>query len=484
VISVSPWLKLLKGLVMELILTSPLIAARLKWRLRRMQWQARGGAHLAEMQVDLPPELRPLGTELCCGLLGQPLTVIDGEGAPCWYGYAHAVTLSAEGTARRRSLDGLANRVACLYPVPGAGWAQTAWAEDTESQATWGRHERLLRCSGAGQAEACVLRDAHLAQAAQPRWTAAVPATLDEGRLVIEAHGWWETLGWSYYAPDGGRIEHAISHGVAQPVGAQAANSRVAQSFRLGGESWPAGEVWLRAGKRGAPLDALHLELCSDANAVPGTTLVSAEVNAAAAPYASGWLRFALSSPTLAADTTYWLVLSRSGALDAENYYVWQADEQLGYPDGACCLWNGLNWSARQPPAVSGFRVDGVRPAEELIAALVANDSFISGLRLEDSSGLTALRWRDGRTTCLEELEAVLEAAGMQAEVEEGRVLCLHKAPQEGEADAGLRGGEIVEPSGRAWPPSRPLAGRWLRAGEALVWVEKVVWEEDRMKVG
>lgn len=467
---------------MELILSSPLVAARLGWRVRRMEWQARGGARTAEMQVELPPELRPLGIELCRGLLGQPVTVIDDDGTACWWGYVHAVRLQTEGIAQRLSLDGLANRAACLYSLPGGGWAQTAWAEDGESLSEWGRREHLLRCVHGGEVEARACRDATLARAAQPRWTAAASAAR-EGTLAIEARGWWETLGWSYYAPGGGRSEHAIAHGVAQPIGAQASNTRVAQSFRLGGESWPAGEVWLRCGKRGAPSDGLRLELCGDSSGVPGAALASAEVSAAAVPHATGWLRFALSSPALAADTPYWLALGRGGAPDAGNYFTWQADEDAGYPDGECRLWNGSTWSLRQPPADLGFRVEGARPADDLAAALVAQDSFLNGLRLEDASGLTALRWRDGRSTCLEELEALLDAAGWQAEVEADRGVCLRSAPAEGAVEAFLREGAIVERSGRAWPLSRPLAGRWVKASEASIHVERVVWQDGALRV-
>mgnify|MGYP001336716928 CR=1 FL=1 len=465
---------------MQLVLSSPLVAARLGWQVRRMEWSAQGGPRRAWMQAALPAALYPLGTDLCGGLLGGPLTVIDADGAPCWWGYVHAVALRADGLARL-SLDGLVNRAAGLYWQPGGEQAQTAWAEDAESVRTWGRHEQLLEHAG-GEVEALAARDALLACCAQPRWTAtAAPA--GEAVLEIEAHGWWETLDWTIYAPAGGRAEHVFSAGSGQPIGTQAANTGVAQSFRLAGESWPVGEVWLRAGKRGTPSDGLRLELCGDTGGVPGALLASSEICAQAVPYAAGWLRFGLASPTLAADTSYWLVLRRSGGLDALNYFLWQADEQQGYPDGECRLWDGQAWTVRQPPADLAFRVEGSQPAAEFIGALTTQNPYLSGVRFDDAVSQTVLRWRDGRGSCLEELRTVLAAGGLLAEVEVDRRLFIRVRPPEGAVEATMSGGGIVDRSGRAWPVSRPLAGRWVKAGEAAVWAETAVWEDGMLNV-
>lgn len=466
---------------MEPILSTP-VTARLPWRVTRLEWAAQGGPRRAWMQADLPPALRPLDADLCDRMLGKPLSVLDADGAPCWWGYVHAVTLRTDGMAQRLSLDGLANRAAALYPTVD-GWTQTVWAQDDLSLERWGLRELLLRQSGGGLAEAEAARDALLAQSAQPRWTAAGTGGSD-GTLTIEARGWWEQLDWSHYAPVGGRVEHALSGGVSQPVGAQAANTRAAQSFRLSGESWPVGEVWLRAGKRGNPSDLLRLELCADAGGAPGTVLASAEVNAAALPFTPGWVRFALAGPTLAADTPYWLVLSRAGGLDAANYFTAQLSEELSYPGGECRLWDGGTWSLRQPPADLGFRVEGAQSAGEWIAALAARHPDLNGVRLDVPLEQAVLRWRDGRSTLLAELQAALAACSCLAKVEADRVLRVRPVEPQGSAFATtLRGGEIVESSGRPWPPSKALAGRWVRAGAAAVWVEKLVWEEEGLRV-
>ena len=44
-------------------------------------------------------------------------------------------------------------------------------------------------------------------------------------------------------------------------------------------------------------------------------------------------------------------------------------------------------------------------------------------------------------------------------------------------------GGEIVDGHGRPWQASRALAGRWVRAGDAAVWVERLAWENGVLRV-
>ncbi|GAP12904.1 hypothetical protein LARV_00644 [Longilinea arvoryzae] len=470
---------------MQLILTSPLVAARLAWQVQRMEWRAMGGAQRAWMRAGLPAELRPLGAGLCSALLGQLCTIQDAAGAPCWWGYVHAVTLDEGGSKQRLALDRLANRVAALYPLPDGGWARTAWAEDSLSLAQWGRREHLLKCPAEGESGAAAARDALLARSAQPRWTASIGVQPRESEavLAIEARGWWDCLDWTYFAPGGGRIEHAFSGGAGQPLGDQPANTRIAQSFRLAGESWPAGEAWLKIGKRGSPADALRLELCADSGGTPGAALAAAEIEAAAVPHASGWLRFELPGQLLAADTPYWLALRRTGALDAENHYSLLADEQQGYPGGECRLWNGQAWSARQPPADLNFRVDGLQPFGEWLTALVGGNGRFNSARLDCATSLAALRWRDGRRTCRMELEERLAVGGLIAEVEADRGVSVRQRPLEDEIEGYLQGEAILTRTGQAWPASRPLAGRWVRAGAAAVWAEHVVWEDEMLKM-
>jgi len=119
-----------------------------------------------------------------------------------------------------------------------------------------------------------------------------------------------------------------------------------------------------------------------------------------------------------------------------------------------------------------------------LIAALAALHPDLNGLRLDAPLEQPVLRWRDGRSTLLAELQAALAAAGCLAEVEADRALRVRPVEPQGSAFAAtLRGGEIVDGHGRPWAAARALAGRWVRVGAAALWVEKLVWEEGGLRV-
>jgi hypothetical protein len=59
----------------------------------------------------------------------------------------------------------------------------------------------------------------------------------------------------------------------------------------------------------------------------------------------------------------------------------------------------------------------------------------------------------------------------------------VRPVPPRGAFAATLRGGEIVDGHGRPWQASRALAGRWVRAGDAAVWVERLAWEDGMLRV-
>lgn len=125
--------------------------------------------------------------------------------------------------------------------------------------------------------------------------------------------------------------------------------------------------------------------------------------------------------------------------------------------------------------------MEGLQPAAELISALAGQNPYLSGVRFEDGVSGTVLRWRDGQQSCLQELQALLASGGLLAEVEADRRLAVRVHPPESAVEAYLSGSEILDRGGQAWQVSRPLAGRWVRAGEAAVWAETVVWEGGRL---
>jgi hypothetical protein len=85
--------------------------------------------------------------------------------------------------------------------------------------------------------------------------------------------------------------------------------------------------VELAVAKTGSPTDSLIIDICANDVNKPGTVLATsnavAGVNFITGAFNS-FFRFSFFSPVvLAANTTYWVVLRRTGAFNASNYYIW-----------------------------------------------------------------------------------------------------------------------------------------------------------------
>jgi hypothetical protein len=100
----------------------------------------------------------------------------------------------------RLSLVDLANRVAVLHTLPdGVTPNLTAWTENTSSQFLYGVRERILKLGSADEARALVWRNARLAACAYPHWLSSAAVGGDH-MAALDCRGWYETLGWRYYA--------------------------------------------------------------------------------------------------------------------------------------------------------------------------------------------------------------------------------------------------------------------------------------------
>lgn len=108
----------------------------------------------------------------------------------------------------------------------------------------------------------------------------------------------------------------ASEYGFGDPIQQLAAQSFVAPSTA---SSW---RVAARLRKQGSPADSVVLEIRTDNSGVPSSTVLgSASLTLDRAAHS---VYSATISASLTASTTYWIVASRSGSLDASNYYTWR----------------------------------------------------------------------------------------------------------------------------------------------------------------
>lgn len=109
--------------------------------------------------------------------------------------------------------------------------------------------------------------------------------------------------------------------------------------------------IWLRAYKFGNPVDNFVLQIYSDdGTGKPSTPLgspisISGRILNTEANYKVGWTKFSGAFPALIAGTQYHIVTSRSGAIDANNYYLIRTKAfNRSYPHGWICNYNGSAW--------------------------------------------------------------------------------------------------------------------------------------------
>lgn len=127
-------------------------------------------------------------------------------------------------------------------------------------------------------------------------------------------------------------------------LGDATANTRQAQRLYLAGAIDHA-EVTLA--KVGSPSDNATLEVQSDSAGAPsGAVLATLGIAGSGLSTTAGWVSFAPLVAALTPGTPYWLVLSRSGAVDAANYYKVGLTAANTYYDGGVAAHNGTSWGA------------------------------------------------------------------------------------------------------------------------------------------
>ena len=182
---------------------------------------------------------------------------------------------------------------------------------------------------------------------------------------------------------------------------------QIAQSFSLeANTSWTVANILLRMRRVGSPADNVLVQLCSDTAGAPGTVLDSQTVvGATIGTRESSWVVFEMSNAdTITYGTTYWIVVSRSGANEARNYYVVEVDEDLGYTRGALKLWDGAAWQTRATDADMLFQVQGsVVTTTQLSTLITTSGQFISAVDIKDASGVSSIQYRNGDNLAIDE---------------------------------------------------------------------------------
>lgn len=477
-------------------------------RVERLTWRALGGP--AEALFSGRPtgkDWQGYSAERGLEALARPVMVTNQAGEKVWWGYVQRVEMQENGLRLVYDLADLANRVCVEYwqPEPQVEWTGartfTGWADDQDSQQSFGVKERIFTLRSMDESEALQSRDALLEQHSRPLpQVSQAAAAQGHPQMRLVCRGWWETLKWRYARFNDGYQGFVKPGLTGQSFGRMTnTDARIAQSFQTPYGDWLCGEAVVNIRAAGSNTDQVICELCSDAGDAPGGVLASAAVDANAASNVRWWVKFVFNTrPEIQADTPYWLVFSRSGALSTANYYQLYMDTANSYPSGKLMNWNGSAWvdvglGAADINFYTVGYISRLTRMQEL-AAVERGGQFLTGMQVNSTiNGDTLLR-REGRQDCQSELADLLaqeDSSGKRllALVEADRRLVIYSQPAENDWQFNLDSlGVLRSRSGRAvWSHDLPAGQRMLLANGWLQThplIESVAWTpQDGLRV-
>ena len=128
-------------------------------------------------------------------------------------------------------------------------------------------------------------------------------------------------------------------------LGDNSARTRIAQSIQFTPGAVVVGfKLSLR--KVNSPTDTFTAALQADSAGAPsGTDLQTVSLSGASLTAAFVTYEFRFPTQAVVAATTFWLVLRRSGAVDATNYYQSEGNNSNQYAGGTAASYNGTSWS-------------------------------------------------------------------------------------------------------------------------------------------
>ncbi len=448
------------------------------YQVERYAHSAWGGPQGATIQVS--------GDELDLWQLIErvrcPIKIYSDYGDCTWWGYIAEIQLSLGLWNVGVSIDTMYNYIAVAYENQDGGGLPTltAWTEDTQSTGEYGRRELLLTTNGSTATHATAARDAALAQ---KRWPIPVirpnpGGTPGQATGTLYCRGWADTLSWRYYANAVGLEEFAPSGSTSQNLGDVAANERIAQGFQIP-SAWTGKALALKVTKVGAPVDNLTFAIYSNVAGAPGVSLASGVVAGAGVGTTSDWIVVSLGAGyALAATTAYWIVVTRSGAADPDNYYVFEVSEDLGYTDGTFVIYGGASWAARDPDADMAFRLTSTEDTAIQAATMADAGEFIAAVDRENAagafiSGIVTNQYRDGYANILYELSELLKMGTsnykrMLFAIDENRRLRIYEEPASTSPYLLQKDGSLRDYGDRPIRNDLCPAGVWARLKEII----------------
>lgn len=386
--------------------------------------------------------------------LGTGVRIIDDLGNLRWWGFASEVIVSNGAVSFGVSFDEMANSVLVGYTDYRGQRATLAADEDTASVARWGRKQKLVMLSDANASAAFYRQQSELYYYATPQGVPSFDRSGDERPVVtINCSGWFDRLGWEYYAQPGGVHEHAVGGG-EQNLGEGTDIQRISQVLTIPESSIAYEYVTVPMKRVGSPVDGIVIELRDGATHGSGTLLATANIVSGSISADAVTDVTASFSPTYtqsgAGQTN--LTIYRGGVSDLSNYYVVGVDTSITYSGGSMQIRTGAStWGDGVPkPADLQFRLTGDTTTTSQIYNAVysfVSQGILAGRVVELASDAETNPYRNGDDTVREVIEGLLEkttyasARRMLLDISPDKWLRVYVEPQSATYYVNERGG-------------------------------------------
>ena len=329
-------------------------------------------------------------------LLAYRIELISEEGDVAWWGRVNEVRVTIGAMVVGLSLDSMSNRVSVAYtitdPITGTSGerATTSYADDTFSQALYGVKELLQTLPSATSAQATALQTMLLDRLSLPTTTLSVNAHASkaEPKAIINCEGWYDTLEDKYanisvsapqYITRPGSPTYSVtttygitlSEDTAISIGKTSSIQRVTWDMP-NTITWPC--LWKRIKiklvRTAAAVDNLLIDLCLGTSSAPGTVLHTITVVGSTIP--SGVNTVMEFTPTAnvyrVPGVSYCIVVRRSGAVNATNYYDIMGLSTLTDASAATYTYNGSVWALAGQDTFYEFAEEAQEYCVDLIA--------------------------------------------------------------------------------------------------------------------
>jgi hypothetical protein len=431
--------------------------------------------------------------------LGCPVEIVDGQGRRVWWGFVNDVLINSGVTELGLTLDNMANSVQVAYSfvAPGSnevGTRKTTTAvTNADSITEYGTKEFIVSQAGMADAAATDLAARYLADHKLPQrlftpggtgraydFLPAQKSTFFTVRL--NCRGYFDKMNWRYANVSKTGPSFSTTD-TGYNLGDAAANTQMMQQFTVGSTAIyvVAASIYVR--RQGSPTDNVTMEIYAlDGSGNPTGTALATGASLSYTLMGTGagtaiWLRDDFTTPvTLSAGVQYGLVIARSGAVNASNYFVIGGDSAAGYTGGIRKTYNPTTWTNTTTDLMFRININALLETTQQVRDLITTygGTDIIYTDIITASGVSTGANRDGDTTVWEVIKDLLSHGGpndrrMKATVTAERVLMV----EEEEAPTSYAfvqdsGGRLLTTGGSPLPPYMPPVGRWVKIKDAI----------------